>query len=121
MINLNEAKVKKIIENNPIAFGTVMPDNKPNVIGVAYAKVVSDDEVVITDNYMKQTKEDILANPSVCLAVWNGDWEGYKMIGQADYQAEGKWKEFVEKMPENEGLAAKGAIVVKVSKLIKLG
>src|SRR3990170_6469957 len=112
MVNLNEEKIKGLIENNPIAFGTVMDDNKPNVIGVAYVKVVSDDEVVITDNYMKQTKENLETNPNVCLAVWNSDWEGYKLVGQADYQTEGKWKDFVEKMPENEGLSAKGAIVV---------
>ncbi len=116
-----DENAKKIIEENAVAFGTVMPDNKPNVIGVAYVKVVSDDEVVITDNYMRQTKENLEVNPNVCLAVWNSDWEGYKLIGKADYQTEGKWKECVEKMPENEGLSAKGAIVVKVSKLIKLG
>lgn len=120
MVNLNEGKVKEIIENNPMAFGTA-EDNKPNVIGVAYVKVVSDDEVVITDNFMKQTKENLEKNNHVCLAVWDKDWHGYKFVGRAEYHAEGKWKDFVEKIPENKGYSAKGAIVVKVSKLIKLG
>lgn len=48
-------------------------------------------------------------------------WNGYKIIGTAEYFTEGKWKEFVEKMPENKGLLAKGAILVTVSKVIKLG
>ncbi|MEK7447356.1 MAG: pyridoxamine 5'-phosphate oxidase family protein [Patescibacteria group bacterium] len=120
MVNLNEEEVKNLIENNPIAFGTA-EDNKPNVIGVAYVKVVSDDEVVITDNFMKKTKENLDKNNNVCLAVWDKDWHGYKLVGEADYHMKGKWKEFVEKMPENEGYLAKGAIVVKVNKLIKLG
>jgi len=53
--------------------------------------------------------------------VFHKDWEGYKLIGAAEYFAEGKWKEFVEKMPENKEMPAKGAILITVSELIKLG
>ena len=44
---------KKIIEENPVAFATVGDVGKPNVIGVAFVKVVSKNQVLITDNYMK--------------------------------------------------------------------
>lgn len=115
-----DTKIKKIVEENPIAFATVDSSNKPNVIGVAYVKVVNN-KILITDNYMNQTKENILNNKNICLAVWNKDWNGYKLVGTADYFTKGKWKECVEKMPENKGLSAKGAIVVNVSKIIELG
>lgn len=114
-------KTKKIIEENAGAFATVDKDNKPNVIGVAYVKVVSENQILITDNYMKQTKENLEKNNNVCLAVWDKDWNGYKLVGTAEYFTEGEWKEFVEKIPENKGLSAKGAILVTISKLIKLG
>jgi len=114
-------EAKKIIEENPVAFATVSSDNKPNVIGVAYVKVVSENQVLITDNYMKQTEENLRHSNNVCLAVWDKNWNGYKLVGIAEYFTEGEWKEFVEKMPENKGLPAKGAILVKISKLIKLG
>ncbi|GBE16438.1 pyridoxamine 5'-phosphate oxidase [bacterium BMS3Abin15] len=114
------SKAKKIIEENPVAFATVN-NNKPNVIAVAYVKVVSKNQVIITDNFMKQTKKNLAKNNNVCLAVWNKKWEGVKLVGKAKYHTKGKWKKFIEEMKENKGHAAKGAILITVSKLIKLG
>lgn len=116
MGNLNE--VKKLIESNPVALATVTADNKPNVIGVAFVKVVSDNQVLISDNYMNQTIKDISQNKNVCLIIWDSELRGYKLVGEAEYFTDGKWKKYVEQMVENKGLPAKGAIVVKVSKII---
>jgi uncharacterized protein len=115
---MNLLEVKQLIENNPVALATVTLNNKPNVIGVAAVKVVSDSEVLITDNYMNQTKKDIIENNNVCLIVWNKDLKGYKIIGKAEYFTEGKWKKHVEEMEENKYLPAKGAILIKVEKII---
>ncbi len=114
-------RIKKLIQENPLSLATINEDGKPNVIGVACVKVVSENQFVITDNYMKQTKENILRDKNVCLAVWNKDWEGYKFVGEAEYYTEGKWKQFVEKDEDNEGMPAKGAILVTISEIIKLG
>ena len=111
---------KKIIENNPIAFSTIDDTNKPNVIAVAYVKVVSNNQILITDNFMKQTKENLFFNNNVCLAVWDKDWNGYKISGTAQYFTEGEWKKYVENMSENKGLPAKGAILINISELKKL-
>ena len=113
-------EAKNVIEKNPLAFATVDWTGKPNVIGIACVKAVSPNKILITDNFMKQTKENITKNRNVCLAVWNKKWKGYKLIGTASYYTKGKWKAFVEKMPENKGLSAKGAILVNVKKVIKL-
>ena len=120
-MQVDDEKVKELIETSVLAFSTINSDNAPTVIGVAYVKVVSPNQIIVTDNYMKQTKENISKNKAVCLAVWNKAWEGYKLIGTAEYFTEGKWKEFVEKVPENKDEAAKGAILITVSELIKLG
>ena len=73
------------------------------------------------ENVLKETKENLTANNNVCLAVWNKNWSGYKLVGKAKYYTNGKWKEYIEKMPENKGLPAKGAILVIIAKIIKLG
>ena len=116
MESLNE--IKDLIENNPVALATVTEDGKPNVIGVACVKVISDEQVVITDNYMNQTVKDILQNKNVCLNVWNSEFKGCKLVGEAEYFTDGEWKKYVEQLVENKGLPTKGAIVVKVSKII---
>lgn len=115
---MNLSEIKQLLENNPVALATITIGNKPNVIGVAFVKVVSLSEIVITDNYMNQTKKDIIENNNVCLIVWNENMKGYKVVGKAEYFTEGKWKNYVEEMKENEGFLAKGAILVKVEKII---
>lgn len=116
MYSLNQ--IKKIIENNPIAFATITIDNKPNVVGVASVKVISDSQILITDNYMNQTIKDISKNINVCLIVWDSKMCGYKLIGKAKYFIDGKWKKYVKEMKENKGLPAKGAILIKISNII---
>lgn len=112
-------EVKRTIEENPVALSTVDKENSPNVIAVAYVKVVSDNQILITDNYMKQTKENLENNDKVCLVVWNKDLNGYKLIGTAEYFSEGEWKKFVEEIPENKCLPAKGAILITLSKIVR--
>lgn len=120
MIKIN-SEAKELIEKNPIAFATTDKKGNPNVIGVAFVKVVSANQLVITDNFMKQTKENLKNNNNVCLAVRDKKRNGYKLIGKAKYLTSGKWKLFVEKMKENKWLSAKGAILITISQLIKLG
>jgi len=114
----NLIEIKTLIENQPIALATVTPDNKPNVICVAGVKVVSADEILITDNYMNQTLKDISQNRQVCLVVWDSEMCGHKLIGESEYFTEGQWKKYVEELEENKNLPAKGAILVKISKII---
>jgi len=70
--------------------------------------------------YMKQTKENLEKNNRVCLAVWNKDWQGAKLVGTAEYFSEGEWKKFVEEMVENKGLPAKGAILISLEEVLVL-
>jgi predicted pyridoxine 5'-phosphate oxidase superfamily flavin-nucleotide-binding protein len=112
--------IKTLIESNPVSFATVDFQNHPNVTGVAFVKVVNERQLIITDNFMKQTKDNIINNDNVCLAVWDKDWNGYKIIGTAEYFDSGEWKTYVEQMPDNKGLPAKGAILMTITDLIKL-
>lgn len=118
MVSLKE--IKELIENNPLSLATVDGEGKPNVIGVAYAKIVSDDEIIITDNYMNKTKKNLQTNKDVALAVWDKEWKGYKLKGKATYYDSGKWLDFVKNIKENKEEPCKGAILIKISEIIKL-
>jgi len=120
MVKINQ-KAKIIIEENYVAFATVGKNCRPNVVAVACVKVVAKNQVIITDNFMKHTRENLEKNNNVCLAVWNQKEQGYKLIGKAKYFSNGKWLKFVKQMPENKGFPVKGAILVTISKLIELG
>lgn len=66
---------------------------------------------------MTQTIENIKHNNQVSLVVWNSKWKSCQLTGTAKYFTVGKWKNYIEKMKENEGLPAKGAIIVTLSSL----
>jgi len=108
--------LKNLIERSVIAFATSSA-NQPHVIPVACAKVVNS-MIIITDNFMKKTKLNIIKNKSVALAFWKGD-DCYKISGKATYHNKGKWLDFVKKIKENNGLPAKGAIIIKINKISK--
>lgn len=69
---------------------------------------------------MSKTKGNLITNNNVCLAIWDKKWKGIKIIGKAKYYTKGKYLNLVKKLKENKGLPSKGAILVKVSKLIEL-
>lgn len=112
-------EVRDLVEKNPIALATVMSDGRPNVIGVAYVKVVDRNHLLVTDNYMNQTIKDISNNPNVAIVVWDKEMNGYKLIGKCEYLTSGKWVEKVKSLPENKGMPVKGAILVTVDGIIK--
>ena len=111
--------VKGLVEKNPVALATIMANGKPNIIGVAFVKVIDEDKLLITDNYMNQTVNDIQNNPSVALIVWDKEMNGYKLIGNAKYYKTGEWVDRVKSLSENNNFPAKGAILVNIELIIK--
>jgi predicted pyridoxine 5'-phosphate oxidase superfamily flavin-nucleotide-binding protein len=115
-----DKKLKTMIEKNPVAFATSDENGNPHVIAVAYVKVVGKNKLLITDNYMKKTTENLIRNYRIALAVWDKCWKGYRLKGVAKYFTSGKWKKFVEQMKENKGEPAKGAILVTIDEIHRL-
>ncbi len=112
-------EIKKIIEENPVAFATLDSKGNPYVIAVAFVKV-KNNQIIITNNYMGTTLENIKRNPNISLATWNKDWEGYQIKGKAEYYENGSWFDLIKSIPENKDEPCKGAIVIKVNNVKKL-
>jgi len=115
--------LKELIETNALALATSNKNN-PHCIAVGFAKVLSKNQILITDNYMHTTPENIKNNSNIAIAIWNRDWEkdckGYEIIGKAEYFTKGKYHEIIKQIPENKGLSCKGAILISVSKIKRL-
>ena len=121
MINTD---LKKLIESNALALTTVSKDNKPHCIAVAFVKVIDEDKLLITNNYLVDTIENIKTNPNVAIAVWAKNWdefcEGFELIGTAEHFTDEEWLYEIKQIPENEGEPCRGALVVTVTDLKKL-
>ncbi len=118
---INQEAVR-LIEKNPVAIATCVLDN-PDVAVVADVKVVEKDKLLIGDNYLTKTVSNIAKNNKVVLVVWNRNWEdecfGYKMTGRASYSVNDIWHNQVKQI--HEGFPAKGAIVVTVESIKRIG
>jgi len=123
-MSLTNPKIKGMIEENALALATVDQDNKPHCIAVAFARVVSENQILITDNYMVKTRYNIQDNPNVSVVVWNKNWKenctGYELKGRAEYFESGKWLEKAKEISENKGEPRKGALLITVSEIKKL-
>jgi len=109
---------KRLVEKQTVALATSDLDKRPNVIAVAFCKVVAPDKILITDNFMNKTRRNLLANDRVALAVWSNDWdEGYQFKGVGRYLTSGKWKKVVDVEPNNKDLAHKAAVLITVDEI----
>jgi len=115
-------ELKKLIEKNALALATISKNRKIHLIAVGDVKVVSKNQILIGDNFMRETLANIKRNNNVALLVWNKYWKkdciGYELKGTVKYFTEGKWKKLIEKI--HKSCPAKGAILVNISKIKKL-
>jgi len=115
--------LKKFIETNAMGFATVSKSGKPHNIAVAYVKVV-DDKIIISNAHIKESVNNLKYNDNVSLVIWNKEWEksciGFEFTGKAKNYTEGKWLEYVQELPDNEGCKVTSAIIITVKKIKKL-
>ena len=102
------------------ALATATKDGDPHVIPVGFGKVLSDDEVLLVDVFMKKTLDNIKANPKVAVSVWDYDaLKGYEFKGIARIETSGNAFEDSVKMVKSvfPQFDAKAAVVVKVDSI----
>lgn len=102
------------------AIATCTKDGIPNVVPIHFVKVLSDDEIMMADVFMKKTSENIEQNPVMAVSVW--DWDakprkGYQLKGTPRIETSGKIYDMAVEMvkAEKPDLTPKSAVVVKIT------
>ena len=74
------------------ALATVSKEGIPNVVPIGNGKVVSENEVLLTDNFMRKTIRNIKTNPDkVAVSAWDWDTvQGYQFKGTARIETSGE-------------------------------
>ena len=121
MITLTPDQIK-IIELNAMALATTNKEGNPHCIAVGDVKVVSQNQLLIGDNYLFYTTQNIQRNNNVSMVVWSRNWEekcvGFEFIGKMKYFTGDKWHKMVKKI--HEGFPAKGALLLTIEKIKQL-
>jgi predicted pyridoxine 5'-phosphate oxidase superfamily flavin-nucleotide-binding protein len=102
------------------AVATCTKHGLPNVVPVHFVKILSDDEIMIADIFMKKTFENMQKNPIVAISVW--DWDvkprkGYQFKGTPRIETSGRIYDMAVEMvkAEKPDLTPKSAIIVKIT------
>jgi predicted pyridoxine 5'-phosphate oxidase superfamily flavin-nucleotide-binding protein len=102
------------------SIATCTKDGTPNVVPIHFVKILSDDEIMLADIFMKKTSENIQQNPIMAISVW--DWDvkprkGYQFKGIPRIETSGEIFDMAVEMvkAEKPDLAPKSAVIVKIT------
>jgi len=115
-------EIKQFFETISImAFSTVNKNGTPNVVPIASKKIVNDDTILVIDTFFKKTKENILQNKNVSIAMWEGS-KGYQIKGLSTYHSNGETfdeaKGWILKLKPNKII--KGVVEIKITDIYSI-
>ena len=120
MIKIPEEVKIAIDKTNPICVATVNSEYIPNIIYVTFLKYINDTTVVIADNKLVKTKNNVLSNANLSFVVLDPETKkSYQLKGKTEYINEGEKYQDVfnwvqEKRPD---LHPKGALYVTIDEI----
>ena len=106
-----------IRQHSLVVLSTVTPNNAPWSIIVEVNKV-DGDTLIITDNQMETTQDNIKINPKVCIIVTNiKDYSYMKIDGVVRYYESGEYFDYVKNLPWNIWYTPKWVLAVKIENI----
>ena len=120
MAKITDAMKDIAVKTKGFSLATATKDGDPHVIPVGFGKVLSDDEILLVDVFMKKALENIKANPKVAVSVWDYEGlKGYEFKGIARIETSGNAFEDSVKMVKSvfPQFDAKAVVVVKVDSI----
>lgn len=112
-------KVKNLFEKQAlVAFGTADKEGNPNVVPIFWKEIVGDGTILLIDNFMKMSKENLSENKKVCISFWDPETEeAYKIKGTGIYHTRGpiyeEGKRFIQS--QKPGKIPRGVVEVKAT------
>lgn len=123
-----QIKLNKQIFNikNDAVFATSSLEGIPNIVPIHSKHLISSKKVLISDQFMKKTKENIINNPFVALTIIDGEVL-YKISGSCSYKSSGFLymmavrgaKKYAKKHAKDKNIKinCKGIVIMKIKKI----
>ncbi len=102
------------------AVATCDKDGVPNVVPIHFVKILSDDELMMADVFMKKTLENIKQRQVMAVSAWDygvKPRKGFQFKGVPSIETSGKIYDMAVAMvkAEKPDLTAKSAVVLKIT------
>lgn len=121
---MNLFDYKDLINGKPMHIATINSNNNPNLSVASDVRVLEKGKIIISVNEMNNTQKNIEYNSNVVLTVFDENWSGLRLFGNAKFYNEGEFYDFCNKTFFSNGEVTpfgatkpKGAIVIDVNKI----
>ena len=118
---MNLFDYKDLINGKPMHIATVNKNNNPNLSVASDVRVIEENKIIISANEMINTQENVQYNSKVVLTVFDENYKGLRIFGNAKFFTSGEYYDFCKNtfFSNNEvtpfgATKPKGAIVVTV-------
>jgi len=115
--------MKELFDKVPIVvLSTATGDGVPNAVPVGAKKIIDEETILISDQFLNKTLANLKSNPRVSVVYWRGT-EGYQLKGTVTIETTGKRFEetarWIEEASTKTGfpLKSKGAIIVRIEEI----
>jgi len=116
-------RMKELFEKvSAVALGTSTSNGIPNVVPVGSKKIIDDETVLISDQFLNKTLANMKSNPQVSVTYWEAH-EGYQLKGSITIETTGKRYEETSRWIEDMGtkagfpLKSKGVVILKIEEI----
>lgn len=118
MAKINDEMRTLLKETDVWVLATADRNGIPNAVPILFAKLMGNDRLLLVDNFMKKTVDNIVVNTNVAVSVWK-DKTGYQFKGKAKIETSGANFEAGEKMVKaiNLELTPKGIVLVDIDSI----
>ena len=126
MVKITEEMKGVINQAKVVALATATEAGEPNVVPIAYKKVLSENELLLMSIFMRKTEKNIKMNPEVAVSAWytdsSGSSKGYQLKGKARIETSGKiFNEGTKIVQDTEPeLIPKGAVIINVDSIYNI-
>ena len=116
-------RMKELFEKvGAVALGTSTLDGTPNVVPVGAKKIINDETILISDQFLNKTLSNMKSNPRVSVTYWEGH-EGYQLKGTITIETSGtryeETAQWIEELGAKAGfpLKSKGVVILKIEEI----
>ena len=113
---VKEAISKQISKQDAFPVATSSQDQTPNVVYITYLKVIDDQTVLIADNYLNKTRDNILSNGKIAFAVLDENKGAFQIKGTAKRLTEGELFDEVQQWVPDR-LPRVAAVVMRIESI----
>ena len=107
------------IEKDLVFLATASTDGVPNVVPIGFARPIDEETILIADNYMNKTRQNLEKNPQISLVTKDATKCPFQFKGKVKIFESGKYFDIVTEWGQNAmtKLTPKAAILMKVEEI----